>query len=218
MRIAFNVLLTLSYYNWDDAAYVQDLVTFLTPFLRSFVRAADGCTVTKPDGAQVPVEEVEGDIFACFQRFYEHNKLSDLVQPGKHPFLKQLFIANSGLIHQYFPELLQLLYQKHAYNLDFLKDDCSKLFTTFFQSDDIRRLWMSILSFSSASQFFQCFTVALLFSLAPHFLAINPLSSEEFVKRFHELKREVGLNLLLENTERIRELTQRGAPEPPPGE
>jgi hypothetical protein len=164
------------------------------------------------------VEEAEGDLFACFQGFYEHNQLSDLVRPGRHPFLKQLFIANGGLIHQYFPELLQLLYQKHAYSLDFLREDCSKWFTTFFHSDDIRRLWMSILSFSSAYQFFQCFTVALLFSLAPHFLEINPLSSEEFVRRFHELKREVGLNLLLENTQRIRELTQRGPPEPRPSE
>jgi hypothetical protein len=214
MKIAFNVLLTLSVYNWDGAAYVEGLITFLSPFLNSFVQDADETTVTKPNGEQVPVEEVEADIFSCFSRFYDHNHLSDLVKPSRHPFLKPLFIANGELLNQYFPELLQLLYQKHAYSLDFLREDCSKWFTTCFESDDIRRLWMSILSFSSAYQFFQCFTVALLFSLAPQFLEINPLNCEEFVRRFQTLKKRVGLNLLLVNTQKIRELTQRAPAEP----
>jgi hypothetical protein len=215
MKIAFNVFLTLSIYNWDGAAYVEGLVTFLAPFLAAFVGDADGDCVTKPNGEVVPAEEAEADIFSCFSKFYEHNQLGDLVRPSKHPFLKQLFMAVGALLEQHFPELLQLLYQKHAYSLDFLRDDCSKWFTTCFQADDIRRLWMSILSFSSAYQFFQCFTVSLLFSLAPQFLEINPLNCEEFVRRFHTLKKRVQLNLLLVNTEKTRELTAAKPADPP---
>jgi hypothetical protein len=112
----------------------------------------------------------------------------------RHPFLKQLYIAVGSLLEQHFPELHQLLYQKHAYSLDFLRDDCSKWFTTCFEPDDIGRLWMSILSFSITCQFFQCFTSSMLFSLAPLFLEINPLNCEEFVRRFHALKTRVGLH------------------------
>jgi hypothetical protein len=214
MKMAFNVFLTLSIFNWDGAAYVEGLVTFLAPFLTSFVRDADGDTATRPDGVEAPAEEVEADIFGCFKSFYDHNQLGNLVRPSRHPFLKQLFIAVGSLLEQHFPELLQLLYQKHAYSLDFLRDDCGKWFTTCFAADDIRRLWMSILSFSSAFQFFQCFTVSLLFSLAPLFLEINPLNCEEFVRRFHTLKKRVGLNLLLVNTEKTRELTSQKSGDP----
>jgi hypothetical protein len=214
MKIAFNVFLTLSVYNRDGAAYVEGLVTFLAPFLTSFVLDADGDVATRPNGEVAPAEDVEADIFGCFSRFYEQNRLSDLVRPSRHPFLKQLFIAVGSLLEQHFPELLQLLYQKHAYSLDFLRDDCSKWFTACFEAEDIRRLWMSILSFSSPYQFFQCFTVSMLFSLAPLFLEINPLNCEEFVRRFHALKKRVHLNLLLVNTQKTRDIATQKTPEP----
>ena len=206
MKIAFNIFLTLSVYNWDGATYVEGLVTFLAPFLNSFVKDADETTVTKPNGEKAPIEEVEADLFSCFSSFYDQNELSDLVQTSKQPFLKSLFMAINGILEASLPELLQILYQKHAFSLDFLRDDCSKWFATCFESQDVRRLWMSSLSFTSTFQFFQCFTVSLLFSLIPAFMEMNPLNSEEFVRRFHKLKKNVDLNLLLVNTEKTRDL------------
>jgi hypothetical protein len=205
-RIAFNILLTLSFWNWDSAAYVPGLITFLSPFLDSFVRSADCQTVTAHDGSSVPIEDAEADIFWCFTGFYEHNQLSDLVKPPKQPLLKPLFIAIGYILDDNFQDLLQLLYQKHAFSLDFLRDDCSKWFTTCFQSSDVRRLWISILSFTSSFQFFQCFIVSLLFSLAPQFVEMNPLNSDEFVRRFHNLKKKVELNLLLLNAKKLMEI------------
>jgi hypothetical protein len=215
MKMAFNVFLTLSVFNWDGAAYFEGLVTFLAPFLSSFVLDAEGENATRPNGEIAPAEEIEADIFGCFSRFYEDNKLSGFVCPSKYPFLKQLFIAVGSLLEQHFPELLQLLYQKHVYSLEFLRDDLRKWFTTCFEFDDIKRLWMSILSFSSVCHFFQCFTVSMLFSLAPAFLEINPLNCEEFVKRFHTLKKRVRLDLLLVNTQKTRELTAQKVTEQP---
>lgn len=205
-RIAFNVLLTLSQWNWDGAAYVEGLVTFLAPFLDSFIQEADCETVTAHDGTVIDIETAEAEIFWCFAKFYNHNQLCDLVRPPYQPFLKPLFIAIGYILEDNFPELLQLLYQKHALSLDFLRDDCAKWFTTCFQSSDVRRLWISILSFTSSFQFWQCFIVSLLFSLAPHFVEMNPLNSDEFVRRFHNLKKKADLNLLLLNADKLMEI------------
>jgi hypothetical protein len=207
-QVAFNVLLTLSIWNWDNASYVRGLVTFLAPFLDSFIKDADCEHVTAHDGSIVPVEAVEADIFWCFARFYEHHQLCDLVRPSGRPSIKPLFIAIGCILEDNFPDLLQLLYQKHAFSLDFLRDDYSKWFTTCFKSSDLRRLWISILSFTSSFQFFQCFIVSLLFSLAPAFVEMNPLNSDEFVRRFHNLKKKVELNLLLLNANQLMEIFQ----------
>ncbi|KAH0793432.1 RabGAP/TBC domain-containing protein [Histomonas meleagridis] len=201
-KIAFNILLTLSIYNWDNAYYTEGLITFLSPFLDSFIKDADCDHVTKHNGEVVPIIDVESEIFWCFTKFYEHNNLNDLVRSSQ-PMMKPLLIAIGYILAENFPDLLQLLNQKHAFSLDFLRNDISKWFTTCFRDSDIRRLWVSILSFSSSFQFFQCFVVSLLFSLAPNFVEINPLNGDEFVKRFHTLKTKVSLNLLLKNTEQL---------------
>jgi hypothetical protein len=201
-------MLTLSYWNWDSASYVQGLITFLSPFLDSFIKEADCDSVTAHDGTRVDPEVGEAEIFWCFAEFYEHNQLCDLVKPSRQPLLKPLFIAIGYILEANFQELLQLLYQKHAFSLDFLRDDCSKWFTTCFRSSDVRRLWVSILSFSSSFQFFQCFIVSLLFSLAPWFVEMNPLNNDEFIRRFHNLKQKVELNLLLQNANKLMEILQ----------
>jgi len=207
-KVAFNILLTLSYWNWDYAQYVQGLVTFLSPFLDSFIKTADCTSVIFHDGTKMDIEDAESDIFWCFNAFYEHNQLCDIVRPSKQPLQKPLFIAVGCILEDSFPDLLQLLKQKHAYTLDFLGDDCAKWFTTCFSGADVRRLWISILSFTSSFQFFQCFIVSLLFSLAPNFVEMNPLNNEEFVRRFHNLKKKVDLNLLLLNASKLMQILQ----------
>jgi hypothetical protein len=135
-----------------------------------------------------------------------NNNLSDLVRPSKQNVQKPLFIA-VGYIHEAkFPDLLQLLSQKHASSLDFLANDVAKWSTTCFRGDDIRRLWVSVLNFSSSFQFFQCFIVSLFYSLAQTFVNMNPLNTEEFVRRFHALKTKVYLNLLRVNARKIRHI------------
>lgn len=208
-RIAFNILLTLSCWNWDGAAYVEGLITFLSPFLDSFIKDADCFTVITHEDDIIDIEVAEADIFWCFEEFYEHNQLCDLIRPSDQPMLKRLFIAIGFILEDNFPELLQLLYQKHAFSLDFLRDDVSKWFTTCFHDSDIRRLWVSILSFTSSFQFFQCFIVSLLFSLAPQFVEMNPLNSDEFIRRFHNLKKQVDMNLLLLNAKKLMEILNR---------
>ena len=208
-KIAFNVLMTLSFWNWDNAAYVKGLVTFLAPFLNSFIKDALENIVISYDDTEIPIEDCESDIFWCFTLFYENNNLCDLVRPSAKPLLKPLFIAIGYILEEHFPDLLDLLRQKHATSLDFLRDDVSKWFTTCFTGDNIRRLWVSVLSFSSSFQFFQCFIVSLLYSLAQSFVEMNPLNGDEFVRRFHHLKKDVDLNLLLINAQKILEILRK---------
>lgn len=210
-KIAFNVLMTLSFWNWDNAAYVKGLITFLAPFLNSFIKDANLESVTLHDGSSLCTNDSEADIFWCFTIFYDHNSLCDLVRPSTKPLLKPLFIAIGYILEEHFPDLLDLLRQKHALSLDFLRDDVSKWFTTCFTGDDIRRLWVSVLSFSSSFQFFQCFIVSLLYSLAQSFVEMNPLNSDEFVRRFHVLKKSVDLNLLLLNAQKILEILKKNS-------
>lgn len=207
-KIAFNVLLTLSYWNLDNAAYVKDLVHFLAPFLDSYICDADEEKVTLHDGSVLTAEESEADIFWCFTTFYDHNSLCDLVRQSTKPLNKPLFIAIGYILDENFSELLQLLTQKHAVSLDFLRDDVSSWFTTCYSGDDLRRLWVSVLSFSSSFQFFQCYIVSLLYTLAGSFVEMNPLNSDEFVRRFHMLKKGVDLNLLLHNANQILKILQ----------
>jgi hypothetical protein len=210
-RIAFNVLLTLSLWNWDGSSYVKGLITFLSPFLDSFIKEAGRSEVIAHSGRTVEVEAAESEIFWCFAEFYDRNQLCDLVRPSRQPLLKPLFIAVGDFLAESFPDLLQLLHQKHAFSLDFLREDCSKWFTTCFDGADIRRLWISVLTFPSSIEFFQCFIVSLLFSLTPSLVEMNPMNNDEFVERFHELKKKVSLNLLLQNAAGIMELLHRGA-------
>lgn len=210
-QIAFNILLTQSIYNWDNASYIKGLVTFLSPFIDSFIKDADCNFVTKHNDEKVPIIDVESEIFWCFNEFYEHNSLSNLIRPSSQPMIKPLFIAIGYILEENFADLLQLLNQKHVSSLDFLTPDVSKWFTTCFQNSDIRRLWISILSFTSSFQFFQCFIVSLLFSLAPNFVEMNPLNGDEFIKRFHSLKKNVSLNLLLTNTTKLIKILHKKA-------
>ena len=50
----------------------------------------------------------------------------------------------------------------------------------------------------------------MLFSLAPSFVEMNPLNSEEFVRRFHNLKKKLDLNLLLLNVKQLKEILGSG--------
>jgi hypothetical protein len=99
-----------------------------------------------------------------------------------------LFIAVGDFLAEVFLDLLQLLHQKHPFSLDFLKQHCSKWFTTCFEAAHIRRLWKSALTFPSSIAFFQYFIVSLLSSLAPSHIDMIPMNADEFVQKFHELK------------------------------
>ncbi|EAY09160.1 hypothetical protein TVAG_363750 [Trichomonas vaginalis G3] len=201
--IAFNVLLTISYYNRDHALYCDGLIPFLMPFLEPFVKDAHDNVVVTHDGKEVPVEEAESNIFWCFFKFYDNNKLYDLIKPSKTPTIKTIFTNVGNLLFDNYNPLLELLIQKHAFSLDFLRDDCNAMFSTCLNPCELRRFWMSLLTYPAPFKFYEVFIISLLFSLSPSFVEMNPLNSEEFVHRFHDLKKSLNLNMLLDNSFRL---------------
>jgi hypothetical protein len=132
------------------------------------------------------------------------------VRPSGQPLLRPLFIAVGDFLADGFPDLLQLLQQKHAFSLDFLGEDCACWFASCFGAADVRRLWVSILAFSSFVDFFQCFIISLLYSLTPRIVEMNPMNTDDFVRKFHELKKNVSLTLLLKNTVEVKEFLRGG--------
>ena len=130
----------------------------------------------------------------------------NLLHPSKQPFLKSLFIKVGETLEMFFPEMLQLMYQKYAFSLDFLKEDCEEWFSRCFNDDNLIRFWVSALTFSNPIQFFNCFIISLLFSLSPSFIEMNPLSNEEFISLYQEFKLKVNLNTVLINAKKVNSL------------
>lgn len=199
-QIVFNIFLTLSYYHWDQASYLKGMVRLIGPFLLSFVEEAseDGVKVTS--GAVKSEDEVESEMFWAFVRFYERNNLAGMLRAAKKPVTKEIFNGVGAALEANWEPLLELLLQRQVYTLDFMRDDLSGWFSGVFSPVDLRRLWISELAVGEPQRFFIGFVSAILFALAPRFVDMNPLNSEEFVRKFGLLKREVDMGVLLENT------------------
>lgn len=201
-KIAFEILLTLSYWKWDTDLYVNGLVTFLLPILNSFIKdALIDFAITYKD-EKVSIDEIESEIFWCFSNFYDQNNLNDSIHTEKQPILRSLFNSAGDTLNSEFPDIRSILDQKHAFSLDFMINDFRLWFTNCFQNiDDVQRLWISCLSFSDTYQFFQYFLIAIIYSLAPNISQFCVLSSKEFEVEFHKLKtQKFNLNLFLHNT------------------
>ena len=208
-RVGFNVLLTFFFWNWDASEFADSLVGFICPCLEAFVKDATDTSVITPRGETVDINEAEADIFWCFSIFYDRH-LEDLVRPSNQPYLTRLFLAAGDILSESFPNVLQILTPKHAKSLDFLRDDCARWFANCFSPPEVRRLWISVWAFPSAFQFFQCFIVSMLVLLMPSLSEMNPLNTEEFVRRFQVIKHGMDLNTLLNGTRRLlAELTKR---------
>lgn len=208
-KVAFNILLTTSYYCWDKASYVEGMVHLLAPFVISFVKSIEQDGIVDLTGKKRPVEEVESDIFWVFFKFYEQNDLADTLRPSKKPIAKRIFTVVGNFLESHYQALLELLLQKQAYSLDFMRGDVNTWFAADFAPADVGKLWISILATQNTETFFEAFVVSLFFALSPRLVELNPLNNAEFVDRFHELKTNVDLTLLLVNT---RELLTEIAP------
>lgn len=221
--IAFNILLTLYYWDNDGASYVKGMIKYLLPFINSFIfDAPTDEKVTLPDQVTtVNSDEVESDIFWCFYQFYVNHKIGDLIHPSNQPQLKPLFVAVVGILENTYPDLLKLLYNLHAESLDFLLDDVTGWYTTSgcFTQEEILRLWISLISFSVSSsnfQFNQYFIISFLFAMCPTFLKYNPMNNQQFLRMFNETKKKkLDLNMLLKNAQKlILNIQQKRNPTP----
>lgn len=215
-ELCFNILLTLSLWDPDGATYTKGMVNYISPFLTSYIfDVNDDQQVILHDKSTSAYDDVEADIFWCFYYFYIQNDISKLINPNSQPQMKELFTNVGAILEKFFPEIIQLLLQKHAQNLDFLLDDCTHWYSTSnsFTRDEIIRLWISVISYSMTSEHADLkpyFIISILFALAPSLIEFTPMNNEEFLSIFNTLKKEkLNLNLLLVNTMKIMDITKQ---------
>jgi hypothetical protein len=177
-------LLTYSLYNWDGTRCLDGIIDLVLPFVDAYIRQYGDAD-----------ERCASEVFDIFSVFYETNKFGD-AHSSLPPRLRERIKAIFG-------EILQILTKKHISSFDFLARDCSRWFVDVFDGEELKVLWISILAFHNREEFFESFLIALLLLLLPDLIELIPLSSQEFVDRFNELKVKVDLRTLLVNTQAI---------------
>jgi hypothetical protein len=186
--IVFEILLTYSIYNWDGTRSLDGMIDLLLPFVDAYIGQYG-----EDD------EKCAAEVFGVFSVFYETNNFAKIKSARSELLPPHL----CELVESIFAELLQILAQKHITSFDFLARDCSRWFVDVFQGDEVKVLWISIMAFGNREEFFESFLIALLLLLMPELNRIIPLSSQEFIDRFNEVKVRVDLRTLLVNTKEI---------------
>jgi hypothetical protein len=186
----FEILLTYALYNWDATQSLTGIVDLVLPFIDAYILqfgSLEGCAPA---------------VFELFAGLYEHETFAPMrvLEPK---FIQSLLVDVGKRIASMFPELLQWLNQKQVFTLDFLKDDFRRWFVDVFNDEEVKVLWISILSRDNTLEFFESFVIALLLILMPELNELIPLSSREFIDRFNQVKIKADLRTLLVNTQQI---------------
>jgi hypothetical protein len=188
-------MVTYSLYDWDGASYNASLLALLFPFVDAHIaQFGEGNASCAPD------------VFRVFTFFFEGQDFKELKKPQKQPLVREILIALGATIEAKFPDLLQVLVQKHVFTLDFLRSDIATWFLGIFQTGEIQRLWISLLSRAPIKDIFVSFLVAFLMFALREIGDFAPLCSEEFVSMFNGVKRVLPLQAILATAARISDL------------
>jgi hypothetical protein len=209
-QIAFNILLTVSFWSWDDASYSKDLFLLLIPFLESTIKTIEGETAATYRGDRLTFDELEAEVFWHFTCFYRAQAIGDFIRPSNQTTLKRLFAEVKDVLKSQLQDLLQVFGPRMAAVLDILCQDCRLWFAGWFAGAELRRLWTSIAGFSSFYDFFRCFIVAILYAIAPD---VDTFGDDTFIEAFQMRKKELDLGVLLTNVEAVIEIFQGKAKE-----
>lgn len=185
----FAIILTYALYNWDGSAFFGPVIDIMFPIFDAYVDQFG------EDG-----EDCESEVFEVFAAFWEGHNFGEMKNSKNQSFILAALESAGKHCSVSFDWLLHMLSQKHVHSLDFLRNDCSRWFIDMLDVDNVKILWISILSYGKWTNFFADFITALLIQLAPQLNELNPLSSEEFIDRFNVLKMSVDLRAVLYNT------------------
>lgn len=195
-KLAFNIVLTATFYDADNADTIIKCTGFVYPLILSFVCDACEESVSLHDGQTLSWDECESDIFWCFYTILENNIIS--VGPEYYTKILQ---STGGLLEKYFKEILHyLLNRKSMKTINFIKDDLCSWFTNCFYGNDIVKLFVSIFSFPSSFQFYQCFIVSLLYYFLGNII---------FPDNYNTLKFDMNIDTLLRNSIKIFRISQK---------
>jgi hypothetical protein len=184
-QIAFNVLLSVSFWDWDSALYVSGMLHLILPFLDTVIAAIENGIVRTPNGREIAIETAEAEVFWHFTTFFAGMRIGDTARPSNTPFVKPLFVEVRKALKEKYGDLLQRIGSRLDGVLKWLEDEMGLWFTRLFRGAEVRRLWASA-ALVRPEVFFHWFPIAVLLMVAP---------AKDF--RSHPL----DLNILLVNTE-----------------
>lgn len=184
----FNVLVSNSIYNWDGAEYFDGQFIFLLPFIDAYLDKGD---------------ELEAYAFGCFSQFYIKNDFAYLLKPTNFSYIAPILENAGKIIDEKLFDLLNFLFQKHCFSLDFFSGDIRNWFVRVFKDEELARLWISISVFGNKETFFSLFVISILHQLSPELDKITPLDDGEFIEAFNSLKQTLNVSTLLENVQRL---------------
>jgi hypothetical protein len=160
-QIAFNVLMSVSFWDWTSALYGSDMLHLIFPFLDTVIAAIESDTVRTPRGELIAIGTAEADIFWHFTTFFTGMRIGDTARPSNTPFVKPLFVEIRGALKRDYADLLQLIGSFLDNLLTWLEDEMAFWFTRIFRGAEARRLWVSAASVGPEN-FFRWFPVAVL--------------------------------------------------------
>lgn len=190
---AFDIALACSLYDWDGAAFSDELIDILLPFLDAYV-----CQFGETD------LNCETEVFSLMIEFWSRFSFAQLKTPTRQTYITPILAKACECIGNVIAELLDLLAERHVYSLEFLREDYSTWFCHFFSIADVQTLWISALSFGDWQKFFSLFAFALIANFATAIEDFAALSSEEFSYRFSQLKGKANIRTLLNIVDNFR--------------
>lgn len=195
-EIAFNVLLTLSLYNFDECKYFNGEIRLLLPILAAYAAEHSG---------SFDKELCESELFDVYFAFFNRAKFGDVSKPEKQSYVMPALRDAWKAIEESFPELKEALRETYITSIDFMADDISKWFTDVFKSpDDVLVIWKEMLIAPELKAFLTPFIIAVLLLVAPMFAELNMISFEESLHYYNKFKHSIASKDALELAYRIK--------------
>lgn len=187
-KIAFNVMLSYTYYNYDGASYYSREIDLLIPLLDAYISQY---------GTDCDSDKCEANLFYLYDSFYRYGVFNELKVFKKQSFIKPMIIKLGHQLIDKFPEIIKFLESKNITSLDFFVNDISRWFIGSFCMKDIHRLWLSIPQFQSLDRFFSCFITSLLISITQEMKNYYPINQKEFLKFYQQVIPKIQMKDLL---------------------
>ena len=197
-EIAFNVLLTLSLYDFDECKYFSGEIRLFFPILALYVSEY---------GENFDKLSCESELFNLYLSFFNKGNFCNINKPEKQNYVMPILKETLKVIEDNFQELVDLYKEIYISSPDFLADDFSNWFIDIFKSpEEIMIVWKQILTPTDQKVFLIPFLIAILLYVGPRFTEFNPISLDESIQQYNKIKKDIDMNDVLLTAYKIQVL------------
>lgn len=200
MQIAFNVLLTLTYFDYNHMYYNKSILHIVSAIMNIYVKAVNTDSIIFYDDSSHNLVESESIIFWAFVDLFSKHKFEDISTDTKAPRIFNLFTTVGEYFKNSRPEVLQLYRYLQCYSFLFLIPYMESFFTQALPQKDITRVFISSLCIPN---FLEKFVCAILYCLADSIFKENIDTNQKFIQVFQEKLSQINVEELLAVTANI---------------